>query len=263
MNMRRVLQSLIILAMAIGLLQPAFAEPSMSMGEAINKAGRQRMLTQRIVKSYCQIGQDIRFEASTQQLKAAVNLFEEQLVQLKAFADKDETKAGLERVESLWVAVKTIAMGEVKREMAEELRANAEQLLIAAHQVVLLLEKQSGTSQGHLVNIAGRQRMLSQRLGNLYMLSSWGFENELYAKDFATANQEFTTALAELMAAPENTPEITNTLELVFGYWDMFRLSNILEKGKFVPDLVTRMLDKILKNMNDATGMYAVLPAAK
>jgi len=30
-----------------------------------------------------------------------------------------------------------------------------------------------------------------------------------------------------------------------------------------VPDLVTRMLDKILKNMNDTTGMYAVLPAAK
>ncbi len=263
MNFQRVFKSLGILAIAIGLLQPVYAEQNMSMGEAINKAGRQRMLTQRIVKSYCQIGQDIRFDASTQQLKGAIKLFEEQLKQLKEFADNDETKQGLEKVESLWGPVKAIAVGEVKREMAEELRANAEQLLIAAHQVVLLLEKQSGTSKGHLVNIAGRQRMLSQRLGNLYMLSSWGFDDELYSKDFSIANQEFTAALAELMAAPENTPEITNTLERVSGYWDMFRLSNTLEKGKFVPDLVTRMLDKILKNMNDATGMYAVLPAAK
>ncbi len=263
MNLRRVLLSLGILAISMGLLAPVFATDEMTMGEAINKAGRQRMLTQRIVKSYCQIGQDIRFDQSNQQLKAAVKLFEKQLSWLKAFTDNDAVKKGLNKVDTLWAPVKKIALGKVKREHAEQLRTEAEKLLKAAHKVVLLLEKESGSSKGHLVNISGRQRMLSQRMGNLYMLTSWGFKQDNYAKDFEIAIQEFTTALAELRAAPENSGEIAKGLKLVSGYWSMFKLSGKLKEGEYVPDLVTRMLDKILKNMNDITGMYAVLPASK
>ncbi len=247
----------------MGLLQPVFAASDMSMGEAINKAGRQRMLTQRIVKSYCQIGQEIRFDTSTEQLNAAIKLFEKQLLQLKAFASDDATKKGLKQMQNLWAPVKKLALGKVDRKNAVTLRGRAEQLLIAAHKVVLLLEKQSGTSKGHLVNISGRQRMLSQRMGNLYLLTSWGIKNELYAKDFDIASQEFTTALAELREAQENTKEIATGLKKVSGYWDMFKLSNKLKEGKYVPDLAARMLDKILKNMNDITGMYAMLPASK
>ncbi len=263
MNLRRIVQRVGILAIIIGVVQPAFAASEMTMGEAINKAGRQRMLTQRIVKSYCQIGQEIRFDASTGQLNAAVKLFEKQLSQLKAFASDAETVKGLKKVQSLWGPVKKIALGKVERKNAEKLRDRAEQLLVEAHKVVLLLEKQSATNKGHLVNISGRQRMLSQRLGNLYMLTSWGFTNERYAEDFDIATQEFTVALTELTAAAENTGEISRTLKRVSGYWDMFKLSNKLKEGEYVPDLVSRMLDKILKNMNDITGMYAMLPSPK
>ncbi len=262
MNFKRVLFGLGILAISISLLPPTFAAEQ-TMGEAINKAGRQRMLTQRIVKSYCQIGQDIRFDQSTQQLKAAVKLFEKQLAWLKAFTNNDEVKQGLKKVDKLWVPVKKIALGKVERKSAEKLRTEAEKLLKAAHQVVLLLEKESGTSKGHLVNISGRQRMLSQRMGNLYMLLSWGFNNDKYIQDFDTATREFSEALTELTAAPENTQEISKALKRVSGFWKMFQLSNKLKQGEYVPDLVTRMLDKILKHMNDITGMYAVLPASK
>jgi nitrate/nitrite-specific signal transduction histidine kinase len=262
MSFRHVLRGLGILAISIGLLTPAVAD-EMTMGEAINKAGRQRMLTQRIVKSYCQIGQKIRFVQSTKQLKAAVSLFEKQLSWLKAFTKNDEVKSGLNKVDQLWVPVKKIALGKVSRESAEKLRTEAEKLLQAAHNVVLLLEKESSTSKGHLVNISGRQRMLSQRMGNLYLLASWGFKNPIYTQDFETATQEFSAALDELTAAPKNTSEIAKGLKRVSGYWDMFKLSNKLKEGEYVPDLVTRMLDKILKNMNDITGMYAVLPASK
>ena len=40
-----------------GHLPAAQAEADFNISEAINKAGRQRMLTQRIVKSYLQMGQ--------------------------------------------------------------------------------------------------------------------------------------------------------------------------------------------------------------
>ena len=166
-------------------------------------------------------------------------------------------------MERLWVPVKSIALANNRRDKAEHLRAIAEKLLVAAHQVVLLLEEQSGTSKGHLVNISGRQRMLSQRMGNLYMLFSWGFDNDEYRKDFNKAIREFSEALIELKAAPENTPQISSALKQVSQYWDMFNLSSRMGTNQYVPGLVARMVDKILTQMNNITGMYAALPAQK
>ncbi len=157
---------------------------TMTYGEAINKAGRQRMLSQRIVKSYCQMGQDIRYLVAEKQRKASVDLFDKQLAELKAFNKDGETRRALKLTEKLWKPVKAAAMLKPSKVSAKKLRANAEKLLVSAHQVVLLLEDQAGTNQGRLVNIAGRQRMLSQRMGNLYMLQSWGFTDEMFKEDY-------------------------------------------------------------------------------
>ncbi len=248
------------LSLLIGHLPAAQAEVDFNISEAINKAGRQRMLTQRIVKSYLQMGQDVRYRVASKHLKESVALFELQLGQLKAFTKDPETQRGLELVEKLWLPVKTIATGPVQREQAQALRERAEKLLVAAHQVVLMLADQSGTNQGHLVNIAGRQRMLTQRMGNLYMMMSWKFDDEVYRKDYETATDEFEKALQELNGANENTQEIGNILTQVNQNWGMYKLSNRMGNDEYVPVLVARMLDKILEQMNDITGLYAALP---
>lgn len=232
----------------------------MSIGEAINKAGRQRMLTQRMVKAYCQLGQDVRYLVAEKQLKGSVALFDEQLSQLKAFNKDTETRRALKLVEKLWVPVKATATGEIKKGKAEQLREDAEKLLVAAHQAVLLFQDQSGTNAGRLVNIAGRQRMLSQRMSNLYMLMSWGFDPKKYGADYDKAVREFEEALADLKGANENTPEINKNLKQVSQNWDMFKLSFRMDSGQYVPGLVVRMLDKILIQMNTITGQYAALP---
>ncbi len=164
----------------LGLLFVATDVVAMTYGEAINKAGRQRMLSQRIVKSYTQMGQDVRYRVAEKQLKAAILLFEAQMAELKKFNKDAETQRALALTEKLWVPVKASVQSKVVKKSAKELRNNAEKLLISAHQVVLMFEDQAGTDQGRLVNIAGRQRMLSQRMGNLYMLQSWGFTDEIY-----------------------------------------------------------------------------------
>ena len=259
-NVQAVMYGLLILLCQLPTVQAA---TDLDIAEAINIAGRQRMLSQQIVKSYLQMGQDVRYRVAKRHLIGSIILFEQQLKILKNFTGDPEATRGLELMEKLWIPVKAIATGPVRREKAEELRDHAERLLAAAHQVVLILADASGTSQGHLVNIAGRQRMLSQRMGNLYMLMSWKFDNELYWQDYKAATSEFDTALQELRGSNENTQEISDLLYQVKLNWDMYKLSNRMEENQYVPSLVARMLDKILIQMNKVTGLYAALPQDK
>jgi len=254
--------SLITTIALIALILPltSMAE-KLTLAEGINKAGRQRMLTQRMVKAYCQMGMELRYRKSEKQLNAAIQLFDAQLSELQQFSITAEVKGGLAKVENLWKGVKETVSAEVTKNNIERLRADAEKLLIASHQVVLMLQDLSGTSQGKLVNIAGRQRMLSQRIANLYLMQAWGFEKEPYITDYKTAINEFNSALALLKNAPENTKKISELLEKVSLQWGVFQHSAKLKKGKYIPALITRSADKILTQMNIITGLYTLLPA--
>ena len=65
---------------------------SLNAETAINNAGRQRMLSQRIVKAYCQVGLDLQIESSKRDLQESVTLFENQLAELKQYAPTAEIK---------------------------------------------------------------------------------------------------------------------------------------------------------------------------
>lgn len=80
---------------------------------AVNKAGRQRMLSQRIAKAYFQIGQQIDVDRSKKVLDASVAVFDRQLVELKNYAPTPEIKATYLKLETSWLAYKDLLLGAV------------------------------------------------------------------------------------------------------------------------------------------------------
>src|SRR6266566_3262990 len=154
--------------------ETAIAE-TLSLNSAINKAGRQRMLSQRMAKAYYQIGLNTRRDEATKALEQSVQLFDAQLDELSEFSPTRGISEGLATVKAKWTPFKAIVTRPYNREGAVQLVELNEELLKATHRVVVQLQEYYGRATGRLVNIAGRERMLSQRLAKFYMLRQAGF----------------------------------------------------------------------------------------
>lgn len=248
----------VVLTVLMGVVDAAQAQV-LAMGDAINKAGRQRMLTQRMIKAYALAGMKLGDDAE-HELHAAATLYDAQLTELTAFAANAEERAQIDRITHLWSDLRERLSGGPERTRAGDLNDLAEQLLGESHQLVLLLEKRSGTVAGKLVNIAGRQRMLSQRIAKIYLLQTWGVEQDHLATQYRSAVEQFSDALKTLQRADINTPEVDAALADVAKNWGVFKISDFSKKyNTRVPWLVTRSMNRILGQMNEITAMYAGL----
>lgn len=258
MTTRRLVLSFFLMASFAANGAPAKPEPE-GLAVEINKAGRQRMLSQRIVKAYCQMGLKIQPEKSRSILEKSTNLFDAQLTELRRTAARPEIQEALAREAVLWDELRAVAVAPVSRDGARKLVDLSEALLQAAHKVTQLYENASGTKAGRLVNMAGRQRMLSQRLAKFYMLKKWGFSQPEIASGIEQARKEFISALHELDAAPQNTPTIRQELELAKTQWVFFE--NALAQQDGGDDLmlasnVATTSERILEVMDKVTSLY-------
>ena len=224
---------------------------------AINVAGRQRMLTQRITKSYLQIELGTNAELSREQLQASVALFERQLLKLQRFTSTEDVSVALGRVETLWKPFKEKALATPTLVDAAELNQAGEVLLQACEEVVQLLEDASGSEFGRLVNISGRQRMLSQRLAKYYMLYAANVETRAAREQMLRAANEFKGGLDTLNAAVENTPAISAKLEAVARQWMWLDSALGMQDGTVYPLIVADASEKILLLMESLTDLYA------
>lgn len=251
---------LILLSFVVGEIQPsAAATEDLSLSAAINKAGRQRMLTQRIVKAYAQIGQNILPDESRRELSEAVGLFDRQLGELKTFTEGDKAAGHVAYLEALWMPFRKVAVSEVTPGGGRLLLDTNDDLLKAANSVVLALQSQAKTPVPRLVNISGRQRMLTQRLAKLYMLKQWGFNPQALTDEIQQAENEFTGALYALRVAPENTPQIERELEAVSLEWDWFRHALDWEGAESYWLVVVEASEAILDGMERITKLYEEL----
>ena len=229
------------------------------INDAINKAGRERMLSQRIAKSYLQIGQGIDPERSRRVLDASMALFDRQLVELKNYAPTPEIRHTYMELERVWIAYKDLLVGVAPNlRSAPEVLERSDQVLALAHLGTVQLESLSATTSGYLVNIAGRQRMLSQRMARNYQAMAWGLVDTGLGAELDVLRAEFSAALDELSVYRGNSSRINDRLALVRQQWIFFEDAlNQRDPGNESLALnVATTSERILEVMEEVVAMY-------
>jgi hypothetical protein len=145
---------------------------------------------------------------------------------------------------------------------AAVLQADAK-VLALAHQGTVQYETVLNRPVGKLVNVAGRQRMLSQRMAKFYLAAMLPVDTQVASTEIGKSRSEFLSAMDLLRNAPQATDRIRSELQLADGQWFFFdqALKNMQTSGAAAKPLshVFVSSENLLSVMDRVTGLYAAI----
>ncbi|GFE64446.1 type IV pili methyl-accepting chemotaxis transducer N-terminal domain-containing protein [Litoreibacter roseus] len=256
-------------------------------GERINFAGKLRMLSQRISASACYYVNGVGGDGSRSALTTSTAEFEK-IVKALQYGDESigiigpeerrKTLVQIEKLQAVWGPIKTaseaILEGDDHQANILHIAENNMPLLDEAKLLVSEIVGQYSNpaemlqSDAMLIDISGRQRMLTQKMSK----ESCGISTKINAMGSADAltgtMNMFETSLIALKDGfpnaginPPPTDEIQAGLDVVYEDWTTAKakLETVVAGGQLSVDQMNAIFDGLnvtLKDMNDVVMLY-------
>ncbi|OJZ17980.1 MAG: hypothetical protein BGP21_06670 [Thiobacillus sp. 65-29] len=229
---------------------PVAKAAAMDNATAVNLAGRQRMLSQRSVKAYLMLGQGIADGDPRKLLQESITQFDVQLSTLKTYQPTPAVRNALSALEDAWLKCKPMLTGVPDRTTAAALYDANEELQKAAHSATVAYETASLVPLDHLVGIAGRQRMLSQRMAKFYFYRTWNLYDAAADMELHLSSAHFSAVLNAVENSPLVSAEVRAGVARVRREWEPYRQvlfanrepENMRKDAPRVAELSERML---------------------
>lgn len=267
------IKRLIITVLAIGMCVSMHALENfgnITYGKATNISGMQRMLSQRITKVYLLKLNGATGAAYEGEYKKCLELFNKNFITLSENAKdtSDTVKSAIKAEEKAWQEYMKVVIFDKVDNVTTILEAS-NNLLKKCHALVLAIEKEGSNDGGNsekinTVNVSGKQRMLSQRLGEYYagirLLKSKGQATSALDAELKKVFEEINTSYTKLSSSGLNTSEINAKFGEIKAKIDYMGT----EKDKFFSNMlsinkITTFCNALTSLYNEVTGKYATL----
>lgn len=223
---------------------------------AINRAGKLRALSQRCSKAYIQTALNVMPERAREIALSSQRIMTSNLEELSLGQPPGDIRKLLQSLEKDTSALNNLLSGAARLDGAVEVARVADVMLESADVVTKAYESLSGQGSAKIVNLAGRQRMLSQRAARAYFLIAAGQTSAPVRKQLDTAKSEFSQSLLALQGAPISTTSIRNELDLAKGQWLFYEAA--LNKTPTPESLqnVATTSERVFEVMDNLTALY-------
>ncbi|EXJ14601.1 type IV pili methyl-accepting chemotaxis transducer N-terminal domain-containing protein [Imhoffiella purpurea] len=280
------------LLFAIGFTTPLFAEgpSSAEYGVVLNLSGKQRMLSQKMSKEAMLVALDVDRDKNLANLEKTSALFDKTLKGLRDGSEElglPPTTSGrilrqLGKIDAVWqefytVIEQIVATKQVTPEQVGALAKTNIPLLKEMNKAVGQYEKdakagglEADPGLAATINLAGKQRMLTQKMSKEFLLVAYGYDPEDNKLALLETYSLFERTLAGLRDGDKildlpgtQEPAIREQLAVVEGLWATFKpivaygadyRTTEIPRDKI--EALARTNLPLLKEMNAAVVMY-------
>lgn len=272
--MKRILILIIVLASITA--STVFAQNKTYLSNAINLAGKQRMLGQRMAKNKVYITADKRVELAEQELEKAIEGFKKGLKSLKVFAPNEQIKHKVAIQEYIFKSYLKAVSNSKTSSLTEVVQTNTLFLNVCDDVVTELINYSKTVPSANKNNqyvidkvaeatgASGKLRYLTQRLTLYYAMHKFNVKN-VTPTEINEIVKTMEANLNYLTVLEFNTLDIDDALGKVHLYWGQLK-DNLYKDGKvdletknISPDSLYDLCNTILDAANKATKMYADL----
>jgi len=194
---------------------------SARFAESVNRAGQLRMLSQRLIKLYLLQLAGVQVASHKECLKDSMQRIDGNLALLAKSLSKPTFGDLLGQVVLTWTRLKQGLQGEPQANQMAHLDELGERLLQDAERLTGNLENAGSVEPLHVLNMAGRQRMLSQRFAKYALLGVLGdgTTRSRCEVGMAESKARFEQGLSYLNDIPLSTPDIRGALDAAAVGW--------------------------------------------
>lgn len=248
----------------------------LDFNKAVNISGKQRMLSQKMSKSYLYLITNPNDKQAKKDLLTSKIIFEKQNGIIRQNANFKSTKDKISRVDRIWKEFKTIIESTPNYDNAKRILDINTDLLKASNDVVSavvleakginqsdeeILEDENDAEKDSelkkIINISGRQRMLAQRLGFYYYANQATLKNKNSEQMLRNVYNEIDGAITILLISDFNNTKIEEKLGVAMSKWNTLKdkKEKLFNQGLKLNEMYT-LSNELTNAFNEITSLY-------